>query len=48
MHFVQNVTTTKHTTKRDKPEVQIKQQQYFILVLSVNINGIKIEFKEDY
>lgn len=46
MLCVQNVATPKLIMRKDRQEVQIKQQQYFTHVLSANINGTKIDNKK--
>lgn len=45
MLYVQNVTTRRLIMRRDRQEVQIKQQPYSTHVLSASINGMKIERK---
>lgn len=47
MLYVQNVTTRKLIMRRDRQEVQIKQQPYFTHVLSASTNGMKIERKRN-
>lgn len=41
--YVQNVIAIRLIMRKDKPEVLIRQQLFFIHVLIVNINGIKID-----